>query len=438
MRRMSNDAPFIRPVPQQFPGTALSGAQTQLLGSLSFPAAGGVQAVDALGAVLPLSSATGSLIPAADGADDLGDVLTPLRWANGYFSGTVMAATLSAYVAGVPNIAAPVAKLSNSGAAVNYLNLTNAATGVAPVLSVVGANTDINLGLAAKGAGSIASVSPVDITPPVVAAGGLVTPHAALTVNPAGDTGMLASTEAPSVFFNLIATREFDTGALGLQREVLIKAPTYAFVAPSTITDAATFGIEGPPTAGANCTITNPYSFFVTAGASWFGGAVLLGGALSAGGAFTMGANDINNIGIATVQRITGAVDNLLLQPVGAGGINLRNAGNTITVFGVQAVSAASSGVAAENVQNTTGNAQTIDAVSGSFRILTAGAATTFVISNNRVLSADSVVVCTFKRIDATATVISALAAAGQFTVTINAAASADTDVSFMVINAAT
>lgn len=56
---MSNDAPFIRPVPQQFPGTALSGAQTNLLGSLSFPTAGGVQAVDKTGAVIDLAGASG-------------------------------------------------------------------------------------------------------------------------------------------------------------------------------------------------------------------------------------------------------------------------------------------------------------------------------------------------------------------------------------------
>jgi hypothetical protein len=121
----------------------------------------------------------------------------------------------------------------------------------------------------------------------------------------------------------------------------------------------------------------------------------------------------------------------------GTGGVNFRNAANTITVFGVQNVSAALFGVAAENVQSTAGNGQTINAVSGSFRILAAGAQTTFVIANNRVLSADSVVICTFKRIDATATTISALAAANQITVTINAAATADTDVSFVVINPA-
>jgi len=55
--------PFIRPVPQQFPGASLSGPQTQLFGSLAFPAAGGFQVVDATGSlVTPATTNTAALL----------------------------------------------------------------------------------------------------------------------------------------------------------------------------------------------------------------------------------------------------------------------------------------------------------------------------------------------------------------------------------------
>lgn len=286
--------------------------------SIVFPDTGGGQLIDAAGNVLPLVGATGSLIPAADNADDLGQITTPLRWKSGFFGTSVMTPMLTVYVAGVE---ANVLQLANGGTAVNYWKFTNSATGVAPILNVVGTDADIPLTIAAKGTGDV-------------------------TI-----TGSALRAPDTDIGSNL---RVFDSGA------------DTRFAALTDI------------------------------------------------GGFTF------------VPRTTGS-------------IRFRNALNGITVLGVQSVNASAFfGIVAENVQDTAGNAQTINAVSGSFRILTAGAATTFVITNNRVLNAGSVVICTFKRIDATATTISALASNGQFTVTINAAATADTDVSFLVINEST
>ena len=45
-----------------------------------------------------------------------------------------------------------------------------------------------------------------------------------------------------------------------------IQAPTYAFVGASTITNAATVDISGPPAAGTNATITNPAALVVESG----------------------------------------------------------------------------------------------------------------------------------------------------------------------------
>ena len=63
--------------------------------------------------------------------------------------------------------------------------------------------------------------------------------------------------------------------------------PTFAAAASFTPTNGATVYIAGAPVASTNVTITNAYSLYIAAGASFFGGAVTLnsGGALS--GTFT-------------------------------------------------------------------------------------------------------------------------------------------------------
>lgn len=275
---MSNDAPFIRPVPQRFPGTALSGTQTQLLGSLSFPAAGGVQAVDALGAVLPLSSATGSLVPAADNGDDLGQITTPLRWKSGFFGTSVMTPTLTVYVAGVEAL---VLKLSNSGTAVNYFNATNAATGVAPVLSVTGTDADINLGLAAKGTGVIVLTSPETINPTVATSG----IPSALRVTGAENTGITATKEAIDIDFNLGRTVTWAAGNVTNQSAVKVTAPTYVVSGgASTITTASTMSLSGAPVAGATTILARSYSLFVESGVTNLAGGVGLSTGSVAGG----------------------------------------------------------------------------------------------------------------------------------------------------------
>lgn len=94
----------------------------------------------------------------------------------------------------------------------------------------------------------------------------------ALLVTGAAHTTLTASTEATSIYFNLAQTVQFATGALTTQRAIRIAAPTYAFVAASTITDAATVYINGAPTAGTNATITNNYALWVDAGLNRFDG----------------------------------------------------------------------------------------------------------------------------------------------------------------------
>ena len=85
-------------------------------------------------------------------------------------------------------------------------------------------------------------------------------------VTPGADTGTTASTEAFDLDINLSRTRTWATGALTTQRAMLVRAPTYAFVGASTITNAATMAISGAPIAGTNATITNAYALWTQAG----------------------------------------------------------------------------------------------------------------------------------------------------------------------------
>ena len=80
------------------------------------------------------------------------------------------------------------------------------------------------------------------------------------------NTNQTLSTEIPAVTITT-AGREWATGALALQREVLITQPTYTFVGASTITDAATVGIVGAPIESTNATITNTHGLLIQAGA---------------------------------------------------------------------------------------------------------------------------------------------------------------------------
>ncbi|MFA6324825.1 MAG: tail fiber domain-containing protein, partial [Candidatus Paceibacterota bacterium] len=79
------------------------------------------------------------------------------------------------------------------------------------------------------------------------------------------NTNQTASTEIPSLTITT-AGRQWATGALATQREVLFTQPTYSFVGASTITNAATVGIVGAPINGTNATITNTHGLLIQAG----------------------------------------------------------------------------------------------------------------------------------------------------------------------------
>lgn len=80
-------------------------------------------------------------------------------------------------------------------------------------------------------------------------------------------TTLTASTEATDVNFALNRTVQFATGNITTQRAFRIQAPTYGFVGASTLTNAATFYVDGAPAAATNATITNSYAVWVAGGA---------------------------------------------------------------------------------------------------------------------------------------------------------------------------
>lgn len=127
----------------------------------------------------------------------------------------------------------------------------------------------------------------------------------------AASTGLTASTEVPDLNFNLARTVTWATSTPTTQRAMLVQAPTYACDTTSaSITDAATIGITGPPSAGTNVTTANAHGLLI--------------------GTATL-ANTTNGYGL-TVNSPTGATNNWALNAVGTA---ITGTAERIAKFGV-------------------------------------------------------------------------------------------------------
>ena len=100
----------------------------------------------------------------------------------------------------------------------------------------------------------------------------------AFTVTGAAHTSLATTVEDIGVNLNMSATKTWVAGTVATQREVLIQAPTYTCGSAMTITKAGTFVVSGAPIAAGSVTITNPYAFWIQAGASQFDGNVTITG----------------------------------------------------------------------------------------------------------------------------------------------------------------
>jgi len=129
---------------------------------------------------------------------------------------------------------------------------------------------------------------------------------------------LTASTETVGANFNFAQNLQHATGALALNRDVLIQARTHAAIAASTITDAATLGITSSPFSNTNVTITNSHGILVQTANVQTAGAVT------------------NSYGI-TVNAMTGGTNNYSAQFLGGSlltnsDFKLTTAGNGIYV----------------------------------------------------------------------------------------------------------
>lgn len=225
----------------------------------------------------------------------------------------------------------------------------------------------------------------------------VTTPFLKLTAG--GGTTLTPSSEAPLVHFLNTATQTHATGALTTQRDVLIEAATHAAVAASTITDAASFAVNSAPIAGTNATITNSSTIY------------------SAGGA--VGSGCTNSYAL-NMKANTGAGTNYAFRFEGSAGqlMSLRTDGKLSLLTTVTA-------------GGTTG-AQTIDKPSGTVNF--AAAATSLVVTN-ALCTTSSIVLCDIRTNDTTAVIKNVVPGSGSFTITLNAAATAETSVGFLIIN---
>ena len=153
----------------------------------------------------------------------------------------------------------------------NLLNgLTSSTTG-GTTSHIVATDSTGNLTVSGTGNSSFAGSVGIGTTSPVAnlniqqtatATGAL----AGIVYTGAVNTNQTAGTEIPSLTLTT-AGRQWATGALATQREVLITQSTYSFVGASTITTAATLAIVGAPIKSTNATITNDYGLLIQAGA---------------------------------------------------------------------------------------------------------------------------------------------------------------------------
>lgn len=181
-----------------------------------------------------------------------------------------------------PTLSAVLAAGNTTGA--NVISAADGAVG-APEYTFT---TDTATGLFHTGAGATSvvrtsingtdifdvAIQGITITQPVLNA----QVPTALTVTGGAHTAITASTEDIGANFNFSATKTWATGALATQREVVFQPPRYAFVGNSTITNAATVAIAGPPVVGAHATITNDLALWVQTGNTWMNDRLGIGG----------------------------------------------------------------------------------------------------------------------------------------------------------------
>lgn len=164
----------------------------------------------------------------------------------------------------------PVLQVDTSTASQDSgVKITGAASGTSSVVSATGSVTNVPLSLSSKGASSVSLqiggttrylMTSFNHTFSMALSSLASNPRFGITGG--ADTSLTASTEAPSVYFNIGQTRSHSTGNYALQRDFRITPSTHAFAGASTVTTAAGFAVDGAPIAGSNASITNSSSIY--------------------------------------------------------------------------------------------------------------------------------------------------------------------------------
>lgn len=143
-----------------------------------------------------------------------------------------------------------------------------------------------------------------------------------LTLTGSAHTTLATTAEAIAVNIDLSARVEWATGAIVLQRGMLIQAQELAFVGASVVTTAATLAIDNQPQAGDNATITQPCAFLVMAGNV---------GLFSSTPTFGSGAEVLFVGDATTAPTVNPTSGGILYSAAGAG--TWRGSGGTTTTF---------------------------------------------------------------------------------------------------------
>lgn len=204
--------------------------------------------------------------------------------------------------------------ISHVASGVNFLRVTDAIAGSAPMLSAstTGSDTNIDVQLNPVGAGTVRTAN--SFTAPQFIVSGNVS-SAAWTTGGVGFT-------IPTATY----TDTSSSGTVGSTYVHNIAAPTLATNNPVTYTNAYTLDIAGPPTAGSNVTIGTAGALRVGAGQAQFNGLISGGGGATLVGG-TVNLNTSNNF----VTNINTGTSNANVN-IG-GGSNTVAIGSPVTLF---------------------------------------------------------------------------------------------------------
>ena len=331
--------------------------------------------------------------------------------------GTITSTSAAAFNVGANGATNPVLSINASTASVaTGVAIAGAATGTATTITATGPGTNEALTIQSKAAGNMTVSAPSGFM--AISGGGanfgINSASMSANLSYRGFTGAtsfsftgLAGTNQTSQEIlgfdvNLAQNNTRNTGNIATQRDIIFRPGINSFAAASTITDGHGFYILGATGAGTFATITNTRT-------------LTLGSINVAAGGGTV----TNSYGLE-VNANTGATNNYCTRYVGAAGEIFRVRTDGQIAF------------LATNTASGTNGAQTINQPSGTVNF--APAATSLVVTNS-LCTTNSIVFAVVRTNDSTAVIKNVVPAAGSFTITLNAAATAATSVGFLIIN---